>query len=120
MKEENQRNTITDPGRSITKLERDLYITGYKDKEYSDKEEEEFYQKETHSYFGRLDADVNYNNRMFYNKFYITEDEVIEKFEHGIPDPKTGVIIYPDELRREGKERFITTEEVKKDFRLLL
>ena len=114
MKEENQRKNNKYPGKPITKSERDLYITKYKNKEYSDEEEEEFHKKETHSYFGRLDADVKYNKKMYYNKFYITKDKAIEKYEKGIIDPKTGVYILPNELRMMGKEGLITVEEVEK------
>lgn len=101
------------PGIPITAYERKIKLLEYMDMEISNKEEETYYQKENASYFARMDTDINYNNKMFYKKFYISKDTEVEENERGIYD-SSGNYITPSELREMGRESLISVEKNEK------
>lgn len=112
-KEYKEKNIDDMPGIPITSKEREIKLIEYMDKELSQKEEEEFYEKEEATYSVRMDTDIDYNNEMYYKKFYISKDIIVEKNEKGIFD-SSGVYILPSELRQMGKEGLISVEENEK------
>lgn len=104
-----EKNIDDMPGIPITAEEKEIKLIEYMDKELSQKEEEEFYKKEEATYSVRMDTNIDYNNEMYYKKFYISKDKIIEKEEKGIFD-SSGVYILPSELKQMGKEGLISVE----------
>ena len=104
-----EKNIDDMPGIPITAEEKEIKLIEYMDKELSQKEEEEFYKKEEATYSVRMDTNIDYNNEMYYKKFYISKDIIIEKEEKGIFD-SSGVYILPSELKQMGKEGLISVE----------
>ena len=107
-RDNNKTNDI--PGIPITDKDREIKLLEYSDLELAKKEEEEYYKKEDDSYFARIDTDIEYNEKKYYKKFYITKDSVKEKVERGIVD-SVGNYITPSELREMGRSGLITVEE---------
>ena len=101
------------PGIPMTAKEREIKLLEYMDMELSNKEEETYYQKENASYFARMDTDINYNNKMFYKKLYISKDTIVEEKEKGTYN-SFGVYLTPSELRDMGREKLISVEKNEK------
>ena len=110
---EKEKNTYEIPGIPMNENERKTKLLEYLDDEFSNKEEEAYYKKETASYYARMDTSIEYNGELFYRKIYISKDEIIERKEIGVFD-SSGVYILPSELRQMGKAGLITVEENKK------
>lgn len=105
-------NEITSSGymAPMTDKEREIKLLEYMDTELSTKEEENFYKMATASYFVRMDTDINYNNEMFYKKFYISKDTVVTRHEKGCFN-SAGIYLTPSDLRDMGREGLISVEE---------
>lgn len=98
------------PGIPMTTKERAIKLLEYEDMELSKQEEEKFYITESASYTVRMDADINYNNKMYYKKFYISKDVIITERKETGTFNQFGVYITPDELRSMGKSGLVSVE----------
>ena len=101
------------PGIPITEQERALKLLEYSDMALSKKEEETFRNKESASYSVRMDTDIIYKDKMYYRKFYLSKDTIVEKNEKGVFS-SSGIYITPSELRAMGKEGLISVETKEK------
>lgn len=88
------------PKIKMSDKQKDIRLIQYEDKEFSKKEEERFYQKETATYFARMDLETEYyNQRYFGGKYYISKDTIQENSDSGIFG-KYGEYYTADELRQ--------------------
>lgn len=112
-KNDKEENINDMPGTPITDKKREIKLLEYIDMELATKEEEAYYQKENNSYYARMDTDIEYNEKKYYKKFYISKDTIKEKREKGIWD-LSGNYITPSELRDMRRSGMITVEEIEK------
>lgn len=105
----NLKDIYDKPGSPLSEKDRQIKLLGYSDKDFSQKEEEEYRKLEDASYFARLDVDILYNGKKYYKRLYISKDSVTEEKERGVFN-NSGIYITPNELREMNREGQISKE----------
>lgn len=111
LKKEKELKSIKDnaPEIQMTKEQKNLKLLNYENKEFSQSEEEKFYNKAKEPYFARMDLDTEYHEENYYERYYISKKTIKKKIQRGIFE--NGIYITPEELKRQGRENLIQNVE---------